>query len=220
MNYGPVHKPYTIQKRKMTLSGKALLSVEPNIAEIHIGVVSENKELTSAQQESAQIINQVIDSLLKIGTSQEHIQTIDYTIFPRYDYAENNQIFKGYQVTHFLSVITENFSQIGTILDTAVRNGANRVMNIKFSVKNKDHYYRQALKMAMEDTLAKAQTISNFLNVYLDPIPASISEQINETPTFSYQTVSNSEVGGISTTIEPGRLDIEAKLETEFFYFA
>ncbi|MGP7816906.1 SIMPL domain-containing protein [Niallia sp. 01092] len=221
MYYPPVRETNNPMKRSMTLFGNSILSLEPNIAVVQLGVVTMNVELKLAQQENARIIQQVIQSLLQLGIAQKDIQTIDYTIYPQYDYVDGKQQFKGYQVTHMLSVTIENMDQTGEVIDTAVQNGANRVSDIKFTVKNKDIYYKQALKTALEDAISKAKTLAKSMRVNLDPVPVKIIEKSTEPVPRPYKTVASSElVGGVSTTIEPGQITIEAKLEAEFYYFS
>ncbi|WP_205677310.1 SIMPL domain-containing protein [Aquibacillus halophilus] len=210
-----------MNKRSMILFGNSILSIDPNIAEIKLGVVTEELELKTAQQKNAGIIQQIINSIIELGISEEKINTSEYTIYPRYDYVDGIQKFKGYQVKHILNITITNLDKTGVIIDTAVGIGANEVENINFIVKNKDSYYQRALAMALEDTLVKAQTIANTLRLNLDPKPVKITEQSTEQPLVPYQPAISSElVDGSSTPIQPGRIDIEARIEVEFLYFS
>ncbi|MFT8322602.1 MAG: SIMPL domain-containing protein [Bacillus sp. (in: firmicutes)] len=221
MYYPPVREMNNRLKRKMTLFGASILSLEPTVAKLQLGTVTEALELEQAQQENAKIIQQVIQAIMGIGISQENIQTADFTIFPQYDYVDNKQQFKGYQVTHMLSITVEKLEQTGEVIDTAVQNGANRVSSIQFTVLNKDFYYKQALKAALEDAVTKAKLMVKSFPVTLDPIPVNIIEQTTEPTPLPYTTLAKSEfVGGVSTTIEPGQISIEAKVEVEFLYYS
>ncbi|GAE93961.1 hypothetical protein JCM21714_3083 [Gracilibacillus boraciitolerans JCM 21714] len=98
--------------------------------------------------------------------------------------------------------------------------GANQVVNISFSVTRKETYYLRALELALHDAYQKAVTISQFMRVTLNPIPVSILEQSILQPPTPYKRISSTElVGGIATPIEPGRIEIETKLETNFNFF-
>ncbi|GGM18756.1 hypothetical protein GCM10011351_00720 [Paraliobacillus quinghaiensis] len=212
----PVHQTSNLNNRSINVYGNSQILMIPNISEIQLGVVTEGVELKLAQQENARIIQQIIQSLINLGIIQENIQTVDFTIYPRYDFVDGIQQLKGYQVTHLLSVTIEKLDQTGLVIDTAVLNGANRVSNITFTVKNKDMYYQQALKKALKDSVTKAQTIANTMRLNLDPTPVKISEQIIERPSTPFRIASSEVVGGISTPIQPGQLKIEAKVEVEF----
>ncbi|WP_445489116.1 SIMPL domain-containing protein [Niallia sp. 03133] len=200
----------------MTVIGNSILSLEPNVVKMNLGVVTQESELQQAQQENAQITEKIIQALLGLGISKENIQTAEFTVFPQYDYVDGKQQFKGYQVAHILSITIDNLPQTGKVIDTAVQNGANRISSITFTVKNKNKYYKQALQTALEDGIAKAQTLSKSMQVILDPIPVKMVEQTTEPAPIPYQKLASSE---FATTIEPGQITIEAKLELEFNYY-
>ncbi|WP_226037283.1 SIMPL domain-containing protein [Aquibacillus saliphilus] len=221
MYYPHVNQTNLVNNRIVTVYGNGVLSVEPNVSEVELGVVTEELNLKTAQQKNTRLIQQVIQSLINLGVSKENIQTYDYTIHPRYDYLEGVQQFQGYQVTHMLTVTIENLDQTGTIIDTAVANGANRISAINFSVKNKGSYYQQALTKALEDAFTKAETIANAMRLTLDPAPVKILEQQVQQPPIPIQTLSSSEmVGNLSTPIEPGKLKTVANVKVMFYYYS
>ena len=81
-------------------------------------------------------------------------------------------------VINAIAVKTINIEQAGKIIDTAVQNGANQVSNIHFTVANEQAYYQQALSRALENAVAKAQTISRTMQLQLEPQPIKIIEQV------------------------------------------
>lgn len=219
MYYPPGMNRNVDENRRITVYGNSRLTVKPNVAEIQLGVEVRNNEVNAAQQENSQRIQQVIQSLVRLGIPQDHIQTTDYQIYPQYDYVDGEQQFRGYQVTHMLMVKSENINQVGLLIDTAVQNGANRILTIRFTVKNLDTYYQQALKLALENASLKAQTIAKAMNVPLDPIPVEILEQTTTPPPMPFHALAETSlVAGVTTPIEPGQIEVEAKLETKFKY--
>ncbi|GKU83819.1 SIMPL domain-containing protein [Niallia sp. NCCP-28] len=221
MHYPFIREGNQTKKRYMTVYGSSHITVEPNIASIQLGVVNEDTELTKAQQKNASLIQQITKALLNQGISKEHIQTADYSIYPQYDFIDNIQQFRGYQVKHLLSITIENISQTGSVIDTAAKNGANSISNIHFSIKNKDIYYNTALKMALNNALEKAQTIAEDLKVHLDSVPAKILEQQTEHASpIAYKAFAPSNaLAGASTSIEAGQLQLQAKVEVKFYYY-
>ncbi|WP_158736299.1 SIMPL domain-containing protein [Alteribacillus sp. YIM 98480] len=203
-------------KRIMTVYGAGNILVEPNIAKVQLGVVTQSKELSVAQQENAAIMHQVITSLIEAGIHEENIQTVDFFITPQYDYVDGKQEFREFQVTHMITVMIDNINQTGNIIDMAVENGANRVSDIHFSLENAQPYYLQSLRAALEDALAKAQTIAETMQLRLDPSPIDIKEQftspvVSDSPqTFSLSAVS----------VEPGQLTIAAQVEVQFQFYS
>ncbi|MGJ9384444.1 SIMPL domain-containing protein [Salipaludibacillus sp. CF4.18] len=216
-----VYNPYSEQdeqdfSRRMIVTGMSSLSVAPNTASIKLEVITENELLTQAQEENAYVMNRVIQSLLEVGVSRENIQTTAYHIHPMYDYVDGQQVFRAYQVRNGVTVMILNVGQAGTIIDIAVKNGVNSVSDIQFSVANPQQYYQKALSNALQEAVAKAQTMAATLQVTLDPIPIKITENFKEEPqTFS--TFAALEISQV-TPIEPGKIVIEARVEAQFRY--
>ncbi len=206
------------KKRVMTVTGVGSVSAQPNVAKINLGVETQDEELTKAQQDNAQTLNKVIDSLVQMGIPREDIQTVDYFIYPQYDYVDGKQEFRGYQVTHTIQVTIKDLSQTGKVIDTAVQNGANRVSNIEFTIDNPQQYYKRALNRALENAVSKAKTIADQMNLNLDPTPTQIVEELPQ-GTVTPQTFKQAEaVSSASTQVEPGQIEITARIETKFQY--
>jgi uncharacterized protein YggE len=204
------------QKRIMTVTGIGSISIAPDIVQIQLEVKTESKQLSQAQQENAELMNLVIESLLELGIARENIQTVSYNISPQYDYVEGRQVFRGYEVINSVDVKIKNIEQAGTIIDTAVRNGVNQVSNIRFTVENEQIPYQEALSLALKNALAKAQTIANTIHLKIDPHPVKIVEIMKEEPIL-YRSFAASEVSA-TTPIEPGQINIKATVEVQFQY--
>ena len=216
MYYPNVHETARTKSRVMTVIGNGSLSVEPNIVQIQLEVRTENKQLSQAQKENSYGMNQVIESLLELGIARENIQTISYTIFPQYDYIEGKQVFRGYEVTNAITVKITSIQEVGNVIDVAVQNGATGVSNIHFTVENQQLEYQKALSLALKDSLAKAQTMAQTMQLQLDPHPVKIIEEVREQP-VAYRTLSTMEKT-VSTPIEQGQITITATVRVQYRY--
>ena len=202
----------------MSTIGNGSLSVEPDTVMIQLAIVTENEALQVAQAENAETSSQVIQALINIGIPQDHIQTSGFTVNPIYDFVDGNQVLRGYQVEHSLSVESQALDQTGMIIDTAVNNGVNQVSSIQFSVQNKQEYYREALNRAVKDAIEKAKSIADTINLNLDAKPIKMDEVTSEQP-IVYQTFAM-EKGSPTTPIQPGQIEIEATIRAQFQYFS
>lgn len=204
------------QDRILTITGIGKVTTQPDTAIIQLSVRTENTELTTAQQENAEIMTTVIQALHQLGIPDEQIQTVSFTINPRYDYMEGEQIFRGYEVVNTISVKITNFSAIGHMIDVAVETGVNEVVNIAFSHSDPQQFEQQALQLALQNAQAKAQAMAESLRVQLNPIPTKITEQTQE-QTASFKTFTLSEQA-TTTPIEPGQLTITAAVRVQYEY--
>ncbi len=204
--------------REMTVTGDGEIVAEPDYVQIQVEVRTSGKDVSTAQQENALIMNRVIGSLMALNIPREDIQTANYSISPMYDYIEGRQVFRGYEVQNAITVKIMDISQVGTVIDTAVQNGANQVSGIQFKIENSAQYYRQALRLALVDATAKAVAMAETMHVSIHPIPIEILEESNHAVvpyTFKSVQMSNQE---LMTPIEQGTIVINANVRVKFKY--
>ncbi len=201
------------EENTMTLIGKGLVTAEPNIAILRLGVETIGSDLTTAQEENARLSTAILQALRQLGI--EDIQTFQYTINRLIEYENSNRVDKGYSVRNILEIRTDETEQIGLIIDTAVRNGANVVDLISFEVSDTYTYYLQALNLAVVNAWDKAKSIAETLGLTYVPVPRRIIE--NEAMPVPFQTIGFRE-GLITTPIEAGTQRIEASVTVTFAY--
>lgn len=216
--YQPMRESSMGKSKEIRVTGEGIVNVQPDQAEVIIGIITEDKELLTAQKQNAQVTTAVIEALLQLQIPKEQIQTADFSIFPQYNFIDGVQTFKNYKVEHRLSVKTSNIDRIGLIVDTAVQSGANSIIGINFKVTERQKYEQQALMLAIYNATQKAITIAHVLRVQLIQPPVLIIEGASApiTPEPFYSTAM---VKGVSTTpIEPGLLEMRANITAVFHY--
>lgn len=200
---------------KLKVIGKGTISVKPDLAEIVVGVITEDLQLEVAQEKNAKITQDVINSLRDLGIPLKNIQTENYSIRPNYDYINGKQVFRGYEVINNLKILISNVNNVGVVIDTAVSNGANSLTGIIFIVSDETKYYYEALRRALQDAQNKARVVADQLKVKLNIIPIQINEQNETTSTPLVMTLKST---SNTTPIEAGENIINADIEAIFTY--
>jgi uncharacterized protein YggE len=197
----------------MLLNGRGEVSAVPDIAVLRLGVQTVGENLQTIQAENGRISQAVLQALYQLGVTD--IQTFQYDISKLIEYEEGRQIDKGYSVRNIFAISTDNMGQVGTIIDTAVENGANVVEFINFEVSDTNRYYLQALNLAIANAYEKAASIAENLGLHFKPYPRRITE--NSTPPIPFRAI-NMREGAFATPIEAGTNEIEASVTIEFTY--
>jgi hypothetical protein len=197
--------------RSMTLTGQGQVTAMPDIAVIRLGVELTGADLTSVQSQNAMMSQAVLDALDRLGISD--VRTFQYTVDKFYEYDNGTPVFTGYTVRNILEFRTKDMDRLGAVVDEAVNAGANVVDLISFEVTDPEHYYRQALNLAVSDAIEKAKAISENLGVRVESVPVNITETSTlSRPPQPFQR----ELA--ATPIVPGSLTIEANITAEFLY--
>ncbi len=208
-----IHSGNHTQHNRMILNGTGQVSAVPDEAVLRLGVQTNGTSLQAIQAENAQISQAVLQALRQLGVTD--IKTYQYDINRVLEYEDGRQIDRGYSVQNILEIRSDRPDLTGTIIDTAVNHGANRVDLIRFVVSDADSYYLEALKLALANAYDKANTLAESLGARLQPYPLKIQE--NSTSPIPYQRISMRE-GAFATPIEAGTNQIEASLTVEFGY--
>lgn len=203
--------------RTISVNGEGSITVPPNYALIQIEVTTEGSEVEEARQRNATIMNQVIQSILELGIPRENIQTAAYNIFPRYDFVDGKQVFRGYEVTNAISVKIPDISMVGKVIDTAVGNGANRISSIEFRLDNEEVYYQRALSRALLNAQLKSKTIAETMKLSVSPQVIEVVENHEGSPVVPYRAMLLESSAG-ATPIEQGVITITSRVTVKFQY--
>lgn len=198
---------------KMILSGEGIVTVVPDTAMLRLGVQTIGGSLADIQEENAMLIQDVVESLEQLGITD--IKTAQYEISRYFEYEDGSRIDRGYSVRNILEIRTNQMNQVGVLIDSAVRQGANVVELIQFEVSESSNYYLQALNLAILNAYEKAQSIMEGLGLTVDPIPIRITE--NTAMPVPFQPIALREAMPV-TPIKTGTSQIAASVTIEFVY--
>jgi uncharacterized protein len=203
------------ESNTLHVTGEATVQVPPDQALITLGVITENIDPAVAQAQNAAAIAAIIASLSSLGIPEDHMKTSDYRIHPQYDYVDGKELFKHYKVQHMLEIKTGQIEKVGTIVDTAVKQGANSVSNVRFSLSHQEIHYNRALSLAFENARQKATALAQTARITLQLIPIKIEEIPATQPSIYFQSSLEAKV---ATPIQPGELTIPAVVKVLYTF--
>jgi len=170
-----VSSPNTI-----SVSGKGEIAVTADIASFTFNVAEESLDVSDAQSRAAKKINDIIQFLENNGTEEKDIKTINYNIYPRYNYIKspgksqiiqplnkNNRVLIGYEVNQGVEVKVRKIDSAGAILSGIGSLGANNVSGLNFSIGEEDKLKKEARELAIEDARENAKVLAKSLGVKL-----------------------------------------------------
>jgi len=148
----------------ISITGTGSAYAAPDMAYVSVTVLTESTTATEAQQKNADAMNNVIEALKKIGVSKDDMKTEHYSLRPIYD---KQQRIIGYECANTLTVTWRKIEEVGVLLDTAVKAGANIVGSVTFGISKQkvDALTAQAIREAVSDAEAKAQTLASALKL-------------------------------------------------------
>ena len=144
--------------------GSATISVDPDQAQLAVGVVTQGATAQDAGQQNASLTTTVLNALKGVLGTAGTIQTIGYSISPRYSTTQGQtSAIIGYTASNTVEVTSFDLSLIGRLIDTANQAGANSVGNLSFGLQNPEPYEEQALGLAAKQAQAHTNAIATGL---------------------------------------------------------
>jgi len=207
-------------KRTLNVAGSGTVSTSPDIAYVTLGVVTENKDAKVAQQDNAKAMDKVIALIKNSGVKSDDIKTVNYSIYPKYDYNKDTGESRiiGYTVNNSVQVTVRDITKAGSIIDLAAGSGVNLTSNISFGLSDYDKTYNEALKKALEAAKVKAESMAGVYGIKLG-VPVTINENGGYGPVYSNMGYTKAEdAGGVATPIQAGTMEIKANVSVVYEY--
>jgi uncharacterized protein YggE len=162
--------------------GSASISVNPDQAQLNVGVVTQGATAQDAGQQNAALTTTVLNALKGVLGTAGTIQTVSYSISPRYSTTQGQtSVIIGYTASNTVQVTSTDLSLIGRLIDTANQAGANSVGNLSFSLQNPEPVMEQALGQAAKQAQAHANAIAAGLGAKIGVV-RSAQEGATATP--------------------------------------
>ncbi len=204
----------------ISVSGEGVVEVAPDRATVTLGVVTREKNPAAVQSSNARAAQSVINSIVALGVERRNITTGNYNFSPTYRHHNDGRTeLDGYEAVNSVTVIVDDLSMVGKIIDAALKNGANRVDDLSFGLRNKTAYQDEALRLAILDAKRKAEVAAralgkNILGVWSVSInSASVSAPRNYKMS---RAMTEDAAVGLETPVEGGTLNCSASVHVEF----
>jgi uncharacterized protein len=157
--------------RTVQASGSATVFVDPDQAQLEVGVVTNAATAQDAAQQNASVTTAVIAAVKAVLGSAGSVQTASYFLSPRYSNTPGqSNVIVGYTASNQLRVTTVDLSILGKLIDAANAAGANSVGNLSFGLQDSEPRVLQALAQASKQAMTHAGAIAGGLGGTLGPV--------------------------------------------------
>lgn len=203
--------------RVITVNSRESVKVVPDIAEIVIGVTNQDTDAKVCQEQNAESVNAMIETLKAMGVEEKSIRTSNYNLSTQNDW-NNGGLIIGYEMTAQLTVGDIELTRVGDILAAVVDAGANEIRSVSYLSGRYETSYQEALQLAVESAGEKARVLAEAGGCTLGPV--SEIKEYSDNQEVRYQSSSASvmreEMGAGVADIMPGEISIEASISVTF----
>ena len=152
----------------ISVSGTGKVYLAPDIANVYVGVRSQADNVGTALSQNNSQANAIASALKEKGVAAEDIQTTAFNVYPQQNYSpEGIPMETVYVVENTVYIKVRDLNNLGTLLDSVVRAGANTINGISFDVEDHTAAEKEARRLAIEDAKAKAEELASLTGVTL-----------------------------------------------------
>jgi uncharacterized protein len=157
----------------VTANGEAVITAEPDLAEIDIGVVTQARNAPDAAKENTEKVARVMVEVKKLLGKGDEVKTASYSLNPNYRYPQGGKPeITGYTATNILRIKTGNLAAVGKLIDVSMQSGANAINRLAFTLKDEHAAQLQALRLASQKARSKAEEMASALGLKIIKILA------------------------------------------------
>jgi uncharacterized protein len=198
--------------------GEATVSVEPDRAQLDVGVISQAPTAQAASATNARQSKIVIDQLGAL-LSTPSIKTVNFSVNPNYRYPKDGGTpeILGYTANNTVRVEIDDLARLQKVIDAAMKAGANNVNRLNFTLKDEAKARAQALGQAAEQARAGAMALASALNLKLgEVLSVEEGQPVIVSPVRQVELSVGKGSSTAMTPVEPGSIDVHASVNLTF----
>ena len=195
----------------ITVTGEALISTEPDQAQLDIGVVTQARTAPDASKENAARLSRVLSEVKKLLDKTDEVKTSGYSLTPVYRYPQGGKPeIVGYNASNTVRTKTTNLDLVSRLIDSGMQAGANNVNRLVFTLKDEQSAQLEALSAASLKARTKADAIAAALGLKIVRITSITEGERSIQPVFRQVTAMRAEAAPAQTPVEPGTVDVHS----------
>lgn len=206
------------ESRVISVTASEEVRVEPDIAEISIGIRTEDIEAEACRNENSLLTEAVVEAVKALGVEESSIQTSGLDLYPRYKWTGSEDVLNGYTMTTTLTVSDLPVELTGKVLTDAVGAGATDINSVTYLSSSYDEAYQQALEQAIQTARTKADVMAEAGGCAIAGVANIQENNYNQIGRYTDYTVNAAmmKADTAETVVQPGELSISAQVTVQF----
>jgi len=141
--------------------GEATVKKAPDQAFLSIATETRDAQADYARRRNADDMIAVQATIRAAGLPAETIRTTSYSLTPDVEWKNGRGIVKGYIVHNQIEIRIDNLEHLSDVIDAvnATRNTTLTISGLRFALKNQQAAENEALQLAVNTALVRAQAI-------------------------------------------------------------
>jgi uncharacterized protein YggE len=214
-------------KNSVTVEGLSTVKALPDVISIYFTIETTGTTSVEAKDANTLIYDKLVNALVAEGFKESDIKTDSYNVYPNTYWENGKEKTDGFKASHSLKLeLSSNESdKLSPAIDAGVKAGAGiSYINFELSQTAQNTYKAEALKLASQDAMVKADSVASGFNKKVGKL---ISVQVTNFGYYPWNVYTARSEGGASSgdvalakeaamNINPSEQDITASISATF----
>lgn len=200
----------TTETGTIVVSGTGRVAVEPDIADLRLGVAISRPTVDAARSEAAKLMDAIQAAVDGAGVARKDVRTALLSVQPRYDYRESRApALTGYELANVVEVTVRDLAKLGDVVDGTLAAGATSMDGLSFRVADPAPAEAEARRRAMAEARTRADVLAETAGLTIEGV-ADIVEGALGRPPIPYPKAERMGLAAadVSTPVESGSLEV------------
>jgi Uncharacterized conserved protein len=208
----PVSAAEVVQDFTIDTSATSIITVDPDAVQLSLNIRTEEKSASLSQENNANAVNKVIDSLLSEGLTNDEIKTTSYSTYSytKSDSDKNENEITVYSTNSGLEANFKALNKVGEILNKLANISEVNVNSVNYSIQDPAKYKEQIIAAAIAEAKQNILYSAEALGVKLDKLDHLTIDFNSGNQTFPRNPVALKEAASTSQPQNPDKISISA----------
>ena len=145
----------------IVVSGTGRVTVDPDTAELRLGVSISRPTVAAARAAAAEAMAAILAAVAGAGVDRRDVRTTTLSVQPRYDYRDGKPpSLTGYDLANVVIVTVRDLAGLGGVIDGALTAGATSLDGLAFRVEDPREPERTARTAAVAEARGRAEVLA------------------------------------------------------------
>jgi uncharacterized protein len=210
-----------VQPQVIVTQGEATLRRPADRAWLRISTEARDPIAANARKRNAEAMTTLQATLKNTGVPSDAVRTAALSVSPEFDYNNGRSTLRGYVARNEIEVRVDNLDRLADVIDAvhAPKTIAISVNGPRFDLKDERTARNEALRLAVEDAISRAQAIAAGAKRSLGAILRIDESGSGARPPPPMPMMMRVQTGSApepSTPVTPGEIEVQAQVSVTF----
>lgn len=201
----------------IVVTGTGRVSVQPDVADLRLGVSVARPSVEAARTEAARTMDAILAAVDAAGVLRTDVRTAMLSVQPRYDYRDGRApALTGYDIANVVEVTVRDLGKLGAVVDGTLGAGATSMDGLTFRVADPAPAEREARIRAMAEARARAEVLAESAGLTIDSVIDIVEGSPVRPPIPMPKAERMALAADVSMPVEGGELEVAVSVTVTY----